>query len=437
MHPTISFLGNFLDELKRKRVKIVPLRYKPLSEEFAFEGDYDFVSSFESVNEILKTLFLLASSANVNFTINRLRFGKLAITIYSGIDDKTILLEIWNFLDVKYDSALPLILWEDIEPVLIFDEEKGYCFPLEIESLYYLSHLKSKKKELSVPLIQKRLHHYKDALVAQNSDISILYDELLSAKIDRDEAGSRANILLHEHKILFGKDDTKRSGEVQKLRMRTSLHRIYAQILKKNKIFPVVGPDGVGKTSIIEALKSKVASKIKYYRFKGLFRHTLLYKIIRPFLFKKKDKMEKNQYDDINGVWMFYIALLHFPFLLLARAISAKIYFSDRYFHDWILQDTRFLDKRASLRTNWKTLLHRAPNSYWFIHLDAPNEVILSRKDELNNDAIDTYRNDIFIMYLEKPSLLYSYINTSLPLEICTDNLLHLSKLVGLKEKRS
>jgi len=39
-------------------------------------------------------------------------------------------------------------------------------------------------------------------------------------------------------------------------------------------------------------------------------------------------------------------------------------------------------------------------------------------------------------MYLAQSALLYSYVNTSLPLEVCTENLLHLSKLVGLKEKK-
>ncbi len=67
MHPTLSFLGNFLDELKKQDIKIIHLRYKPLSEDVAFEGDYDFITSFENTNKLLKILFHLASSNNVNF----------------------------------------------------------------------------------------------------------------------------------------------------------------------------------------------------------------------------------------------------------------------------------------------------------------------------------------------------------------------------------
>jgi thymidylate kinase len=437
MHPTIAFVKEFLDIVQENEIKMLSLRYKPFSEEMAFEGDYDFVTSVKDIDTVLSILFSLATEKNVNFSINRLRFGKVAVTVYSSCDDKTILLEIWNYLDVKRDSFLPFILWEDIEPVVLFDKEKGYILPLEIESLYYLSHLKSKKKNLHAALVQERLRYYKDALALHKSEISQLYGELLQNSEKRDEVGAKANTILVERKILFRKDDRQRSAQIQKLRLKISLHRIYAQLLYKSKIFPVVGPDGVGKTSIIEALQSRVAQKIKYYRFKRLFRHNILYKISRLFLATKEEKkLEKNQYDDIHGVWMFYIALLYFPFLLLARAISGKIYFSDRWFHDLLLQDTRFLDKKAQLRRAWKRVLKKAPNSYWFIHLDAPNDIILSRKNELNYDAIDRYRHDIFAMYLEKPSLVYSYVNTSLALQLCVDDLIDTGKLAGLKEKK-
>jgi hypothetical protein len=145
--------------------------------------------------------------------------------------------------------------------------------------------------------------------------------------------------------------------------------------------------------------------------------------------------MEKNQYDDYYGDWIITIAAIRYPFLVLGTLFSKKFYFSDRFFHDFIIQDTRFLEKRAHLRAGWKKLLHKSPNSYWFLHLDAPTDVILARKDELNREAIDSYREDIFAMYLEKPPLIYSYINTALPIERCTEHLLDTAKNVGIKRR--
>ena len=143
--------------------------------------------------------------------------------------------------------------------------------------------------------------------------------------------------------------------------------------------------------------------------------------------------MPKNQYDDIYGAWLIRIASLRYPLVVLSAWLSGRFYFSDRFFHDYIIQDTRFLEKEAKLRKNWKELLKFIPNSFWFIHLDAPTEVILSRKEELNAIAIEHYREYIFQMYLQKPSLVYSYINTSLDLQRCVMPLLHQAKSIGIK----
>ena len=273
-----------------------------------------------------------------------------------------------------------------------------------------------------------------DALRNENSTLSTLYERLLNDAASLDKIASEANNILIEKGLLYTEANKEKKEKVQEIRFKRAKGRIYAQMLRKVKVIPVVGPDGVGKTSVIEEMKRKSHSKIKYYRFKGLFRHSLLYKLSSLYLRKKLPKrVPKNQYDDIYGAWLIRIASLRYPFVVLAAWLSGRFYFSDRFFHDFIIQDTRFLEKEAKLRQNWKELLKLTPNSFWFIHLDAPTKVILSRKDELNAAAIESYRRYIFQMYLEKPSLLYSYVNTSLDLQRCVTPLLHTSKLIGMK----
>ncbi len=434
-HPTIVFLEQLLQALQEKKIVMAHLRYKPLTEEVAFEGDYDFITAPGQTDTILQILFDLASVSKIDFVVNRSKYGKLMIYLYSGSDTRPILLEIWSHLDVRRESqTLGYILWEDIRAYVVHDEVKGDLLMPELEGLYYLSHLKSKKKDLSVPLIQTRLEYYKEKMAAVSQEYSGWFAILLDAPHKRDEIASKANAALVKMGVLFTPKDAEKRAEVQKLRLRISMHRIYAQWLKKVKIIPVVGPDGVGKTSIIETLKKRSRSKIKYYRFKNLFRHGLLYQTLALFLRRgEAKKVEKNQYDDLYGDWMVRIASLRYPFLLLVAVLGKRFFFSDRFFQDLIIQDTRFLERKAHLREEWKALLKMSPRTFWFIHLDAPTEVILARKDELNAEAIDCYRRDVFTMYLQKPSLLYSYVNTDQPIEVCAEHLIQAAKAVGIK----
>jgi len=383
----------------------------------------------------LKILFEMATVSEIDFVINRSKYGKTMIYIYSAHETRPILLEIWSYLDVKRESeTLGYMLWEDIAEHIVYDQKQGYTLSLELEALYYLSHLKSKKKELSAELIQTRLRHYKEVTKTFSEEYSNWFETLLERPQERDAVASKANRALVKLGVLFTPKEAVKASSERQLRMKISLHRIYAQMMKKVKIIPVVGPDGVGKTSLIERLKKRSYSKIKYYRFKNLFRHSVFYQIMALFLRRGAAKnIAKNQYDDLYGDKMVTIAALRYPLLALSSILSKRFYLSDRFFHDLILQDVRFLERKAHLRKNWKQLLHKSPATFWFIHLDAPTDVILSRKDELNAEAINRYREDVFMMYLEKPSLVYSYINTALPIEVCSEHLLQAGKAIGIK----
>lgn len=435
MYSSINFLKQFLEELAARNIIIASLRFKPLTEEMAFSGDYDFITSAKNIDEILNSLFDLAASKCINFVINRSKFGKLVIQIHDKEEHKSIALEIWTHLDVKSDDSLRYIFWEDIEKYIFYDGN-GYSLSLDIEALYYLSHLKSKSKDLSVKLIQERLVYYRDALAIKYQDYAGLFDALLLDHAKRDIIAETANRLLIEKNILYTAGNKDKAAQEKKTRLRISLQRIYGQLLKKIRIFPVVGPDGAGKSSLIAAFKEKSKLRIKCYRFKNLFRQSFLYSVTAPFLKSKlSEKIATNKYDDLYGSWIVTIASIRFPFLVILSFFTRKYYFSDRFFHDFILQDTRFMEKKTRLRDNWKDLLHKTPDIFWFIHLDAPTDVILSRKEELSADAIDSYRTEVFKMYLEKPALIYSYINTSNDIERCADVLLETAKLAGIQPK--
>lgn len=194
--------------------------------------------------------------------------------------------------------------------------------------------------------------------------------------------------------------------------------------LKKRKIFPVIGPDGVGKTTLLQSSIEQIKNKVVYQRFKKIVRRSVVYNIIHPITkhilkYKLKQKPQKDQHDDTYYFLIYLCGLIYYPVLLYKSMVKKRVVFLDRFFDDYLLKNISFGDRKTILRENWKFMLKLTPKSYWKIHLDAKEEIILSRKDELSPDDIKQYRELNFDIYNEKKSVVYTYINTGLELEHC------------------
>jgi len=435
LHPLILFFDSFLQALNTKNIPFASLRYKPLDEAVAFEGDYDFLTPADTIETILQTLFDLAAAASVNFVIDRVKAGKTKLFLYHPLESRSIAVEIWSHLEVRDTHTLGYIFYEDIATYIKPAAEGYYRLETDVELLYYLSHLKTKNKRLDDPLIRMRLAHYRSHPNLADAELKTHLDALTASPKTLAEHATWANARLVDKGVLFTYKHRDKKRLERLTRLRISRQRIHAQWLRRVRIIPVVGPDGVGKTSLIDALKSRTRSKMRYYRFKNLFRHNLWYQILRRLKRDDAKNLEKNQFDDRYGAQIVTIASWRYPLLVLMTLLRRGFLFSDRFFHDFILEDTRFVDREAHLRSNWKALLTKTPRSYWFVHLDAPSALIRSRKEELSIQAIDCYRRDIFRLYLEKPAMIYSYINTENTIEHCADVLLQTAKAVGIKAK--
>ncbi|MBT3192408.1 MAG: hypothetical protein HN341_07620 [Verrucomicrobia bacterium] len=429
----LNFLETFYAQLDADHIVLVPVRPKALNDEEAFTGDYDFLASPESIDPILLQLFTMAAKACLNFTVNQVKYGKTKIYLYDPQDSRSVTLEIWSHLEVKDKGWLRYIFFEDVEPFVTKAPGLGYQFDPEVESLYYLSHLKTKRKDLRSDGVQERLVHYTE-VVRAHPVLQELYARLAEQPGVRDEVAAKANAVLAEKGILFSASHREKRVAAADRYRAAKRHRIRGKWLRFLRITPVLGPDGVGKTSLINALKTISRSRVHYYRFKRLFRHNWLYQLSRAILKRRFPKtLQKNQYDDIHGTWLHTIAWIRYPLLVLFSLLSRRFMFSDRYYHDLLIKNTRFLEKQTRFRSNWKRLLRKSPGTFCLVQLDAPTDVIHSRKEELSAQAIDAYRTSVFEMYLKKPSIVYSYINTSLSLEHCSRALLHSSAALGVK----
>lgn len=426
----------FLQRIREVELPLILLRPREISEDISYSGDYDFFIAPKHVNPLLQVMYQVAVETRSTFTVSRLQHGKIELSLYSRADNQYISLEIWNILSVKdpYKKTLRYIFPQNLENIFVKQSDNSFNLPLEVESLYYLSHLYTGKKKLTTPLVEERILYYFQELKKVESKYFSLYQSLLDGSNDIKEVAHKANMELVARGLLGISDNIKAYFLESLIKASSTFNRVKRWIFLCAHMIPVIGPDGVGKTSLIERTRQKSEPQIDFFRFKKTFRISPIYKLFFPILGKivqieahQKEKPSKTQVDDRFGNFVIFNAFLLFPLRLIKYVFSKKMVFIDRYFHEYLLINARWESEKVRLRSDWKFLLKFIPRTFSIIHLDAPTEVILLRKNELTENGIEAYRQSLYQVFLEKPFLVYTYINTDMPLEQCSDLVLAIS----------
>ena len=403
---------------------LVPIRHRAYDRQTALSGgDYDYLLPEQQVSSFLSLLFAVMSQAWVNFSIEQTKPEKLVIYLHEAAENANITLEIWSHLEVKDPAhqSQGLIRFEDLQPHLVQQPAGGYRLPLAIEGYYYLSHLATKRKSLALPEVQRRLEHYR--LAAEAADDTQLQELLTQLQQGGSIAGAAklANQRLQELGVLHPKS---RGITRFRERLTEAWHRLQRRHLKASahrRIIAFLGPDGVGKSTLIEQCRLLLQTRASYFRFKKMFRGSLLYALLYRWRYPTLARqhggdLPKNEFDEIQAEPLFWIAWLNFPLLWLrARLFGYQL--SDRYYPDLLFRHLRRDQETASLSADWRTLAHHIPKPAWQLQLDADTSVILARKQELPAASIDFYRTEVFTIYQASPAPFYTYMNTGHPLD--------------------
>lgn len=182
--------------------------------------------------------------------------------------------------------------------------------------------------------------------------------------------------------------------------------------LPRSRLYSLIGPDGVGKSTVASFIKETTPSKM--FRYKSVYRKSLIYKTL--FFFQKKHYQAKNSYDDLHPNVLFFTSLLRLYKISFLSFFSRKTILSDRYSNDHLAYQLRANEApKISSWFKFKANIIPAPKN--IIQLDAPSAVIVARRNELSEQTIDFLSK----FYLDSSLLIqpanYIYLNTHSTME--------------------
>ncbi|MZI95732.1 hypothetical protein F9817_21345 [Vibrio sp. CAIM 722] len=401
----LKVITEFFSAAQQQALPFVFIRPKPIREPDIYQGDFDLLVNPEALNDLLRLFHRICSANAINFRIERVKYEKTTVTLFAHSLEHCVEFDIWTELDIK-DRLLPKgthIPWYKLaEQQQIIEKEGHFTLSDNIAALFYLSHMHSKHKKLESEEVQYRLNYYRQ-LPNLDSEVKYLFDDVSEEKM------RLANKQLQD-RGLFAQQSQHRLAQV--------FYRLKKKLAKSSRVIAVVGPDGVGKTTVIKQLTKRY--RAKYYMYKKTFRRSFLYLFLRKLTWNKIDlqygPLDKNQYDDIQHIKLFWISLVSgYCKAFLCRFGKTTIF--DRFYIDLLITGSRSMETPLTMYPTSRELIKKAPTPSCIVQLDAPEATILGRKEELSVQHIQQFREMYFELSIASNTPTYVYINTYHSLE--------------------
>ncbi|PLY00271.1 MAG: hypothetical protein C0622_09170 [Desulfuromonas sp.] len=264
-------LETCIDNILSGPWRFVQLRGAPLSTTDINRGDVDLLGSPEAIDALITECFKWVKSGYCHLHVGARKFGKKVLLLYSLDGTRKLHFDLWYSLPQLVGSKTPLT-FAAMESHI--DYTTGCSigrFQVDLEACIYLHHLAAKKKDFKIKHNYERLDGYIDTC-HELLVLDCLKQARTTARIDEPILNETRSLILNVLDI----DKTKLLNDCRK-RLRGS-----------QRLLCIMGCDGVGKTSLAQALAEKNLPRAKSFRGKRLYRSSLLYKlmvtIFRPSL---------------------------------------------------------------------------------------------------------------------------------------------------------
>lgn len=415
----------------------VQLRMKPLDEATAFDGnDYDFLLEPRDAAALLTHIAREAKARGVSFLIDEADGAKTHVQLFDGARRRAIEADFWK----EHGIAPPdggrdvYVRFADAQSRLLrLEDEAGWRLPADLEALLYLCHLDTRHKDLAAPAVVTRLAHYRAAAPAEPSPALGDADRAeLSRRMDSlTDAAALADASRWGLRALAANGLPPRPRPLEDewpLRIRNAVRRRLTARLHR-PVVAFVGPDGSGKSTLIEALRADPDTGGELRLFKHFFRMTRPYELVstRHPLYRR---LEDNLADERMGRLWFAVAMLQYLREMRAGSARGRV-FVDRYFHDLLLRDVRAEGRTAHLGALNAVLARLFPLPDAIVQLYAPRETLLARKREIPPENLTIYGELVDAIYARRGPRMRACVSTSGSIDECIDFLRIVLRRVG------
>jgi hypothetical protein len=378
---------------------VVLLRPRDVCIHSAFEGDYDLLFDPNRFSEILAAAVMQCRKHGVSLTIEQYAQYKKRICFICDDAERRIQMELWPHAELTISNgpfrSLGAIPWESARPFLV---KKGRYLALEptVAAAIYITHLHHKQKSLTSPEVQRRLAYYEDVLAASGNRPDEDPLDVIRAVRSRTADLKAANMRAHSALVRMGL-------EVRSLRISPLLERARRRLGSvvgggdgaAFSPIPIVGPDGSGKTTLVNTLAERHG--FGALRFKNVFRFSLLYRSFYHIKeryahtsHKAKNLIDENMLPAILAVAMvrWWPVIITSSIGRYLRGPGGPAIVVDRYFWDYLVR-VRHADAPPSRLSGYNVVRKLVPEPSKAVVLCCKVATLNSRKNELRPEAVD------------------------------------------------
>jgi hypothetical protein len=351
------------------RMPWVLLRPRAFDDTTVFEGDFDFLADSRRFEDILATVFQVCQDAGISVIVRQHSAFKRQIELLDA-EARRVTLELWPHAEFRLRASHGLLTRAALD-YTAYEATPANERPSLLAALFIL-HLHHKQKDLRSDLVRARFDHFlglpqlapalRDTLVA-----------LRDGTMDLRQSHAMALDYLQSRHIPL-----KSPWQLVADRAGWTLRNLLKWPAPRTSA--LVGPDGSGKTALMDAVRHSTAGKrLRYRKFKRVFR--------RPLFHLRKS--EPRNVRDEKVLWLVLpVAWLCFSASRWLTGWARPVLY-DRYFYDYFVRDVR--DPGRTLRRigAYDLCTALAPRPQRLVVASCPADVIHQRKTEMTQASIE------------------------------------------------
>jgi hypothetical protein len=379
------------------------LRETPLDAGAVDAGDVDLLGGRQDVDALLSRLDELCRELDINLLVERTGPRKTRVSLYSGDLLHTLHLDLWTDLWQLADGRRSL-RWRDIS-TLCKSADGGFArMPLRLEVAVYLEHLRAKRRDLSSPGVRARLEYYAGALAGDGTEKNGLGDTLASVAA-APPAALPEGLLAHAAGILGKVLGRRHRWRTPWRRLQDAVCRGWARRLAPPpgvRAVALVGPDGIGKSTVGKALVAAGVGWDEYVLGKSLYRRSLLFRALYRLNRTTGSRLSQERIDEALTSLAYLAAAVRLRRRLVASGGRSLVI--DRFLADFLYVGRKADRARFS---RWAWLASALYVSLPVVHLTAPHPVLSARKQEISATGLARFDREMTRFYTRRPWVRY------------------------------